>query len=705
MGKDGLNIGLHSKVAEDAFGFSLGYFNQDYKSVTNNYYISSNENNFLANITNNSELNNRNLYNGNITHMVTAIKPLMTTGNSMPQTMVYNYDLLNRIAGAKHLITQIDAQNKYLQTLTDDKYKTQYTYDQNGNITTLKRHDENGVLFDDFEYNYINNIDAPNAPTNRLGYVKDFSSSSLKDYDIDNQNSGNYSYNKIGQLTKDIAEGIAKIEWNNQGKVTKIIQNDLNPNTEFKYGPMGNRIVKIVKPKDASGVILPENKWIKTYYVRDAQGNVMAVYNIDEMESFATHERAHFTLKEHHLYGSSRLGVENKNTDLAIVNMEWNGGMLKSIDTTLSLFTKNQSYFTQTIGDKNYELSNHLGNVLVVVSDRKLVKPYVNGSFDGFEPDIVTFSDYYPFGMLMPERNGGSAYRYSFNGMEKDDEVKGKGNHLDFGARCYDSRLGRWFSVDAMAGKQPAWSPYKMAKDNPMIYKDPDGNTEYITIIIDNKQTGEYVKLRVVVSDDVKLRMNIQTAVPYYHDIETTYVITIDKDGNSSMKSYINQAGKKRGNIFFKMQNYFKSGGSQKWGMYFTSKDGEGTTIEGKNILGSGNIDDILGLIKDLSAIQSKSAQKAMDKKIKDIQKKIKEGVESSKMGTDLEGHREAISDEMNREEKTSSLKKNEDQDTVITINRWETKGSFVINHIKDTTVKKSEVNTINKDRKYVKGQ
>jgi hypothetical protein len=34
-------------------------------------------------------------------------------------------------------------------------------------------------------------------------------------------------------------------------------------------------------------------------------------------------------------------------------------------------------------------------------------------------------------------------YRYGFNGMEKDDEVKnGKGNSYDFGARMYDSRLG-----------------------------------------------------------------------------------------------------------------------------------------------------------------------------------------------------------------------------------------------------------------------
>jgi len=45
----------------------------------------------------------------------------------------------------------------------------------------------------------------------------------------------------------------------------------------------------------------------------------------------------------------------------------------------------------------------------------------------------------------MPDRHQLTPdYRYGFNGMEKDDEVKGvSGSHYDCGARCYDSRVGR----------------------------------------------------------------------------------------------------------------------------------------------------------------------------------------------------------------------------------------------------------------------
>ncbi|HUM47427.1 MAG TPA: hypothetical protein PLD84_10885, partial [Chitinophagales bacterium] len=50
--------------------------------------------------------------------------------------------------------------------------------------------------------------------------------------------------------------------------------------------------------------------------------------------------------------------------------------------------------------------------------------------------------DYYPFGMLMPERNYSSDnYRFGFNGKENDNEAKGSGNSVEFGARIYDPRL------------------------------------------------------------------------------------------------------------------------------------------------------------------------------------------------------------------------------------------------------------------------
>ena len=91
---------------------------------------------------------------------------------------------------------------------------------------------------------------------------------------------------------------------------------------------------------------------------------------------------------------------------------------------------------------------------------------------------MVTANDYYPFGMAMPGRQytqANSGYRYGFNGKENDNEVNGEGNSIDFGDRIYDSRIGRWLSVDPKSNKLPSFSPYIFVNNDPIRYTDPDG--------------------------------------------------------------------------------------------------------------------------------------------------------------------------------------------------------------------------------------
>jgi|SRR5690554_45537 len=77
-------------------------------------------------------------------------------------------------------------------------------------------------------------------------------------------------------------------------------------------------------------------------------------------------------------------------------------------------------------------------------------------------------------------------YRYGFNGMEKDDNVKGQGNSYNFGARMYDPRVGRWLSIDPLEKKHAGITPYHYGYNIPTIMNDPNGEDGIVTIDPEN---------------------------------------------------------------------------------------------------------------------------------------------------------------------------------------------------------------------------
>ncbi|MBK9402640.1 MAG: hypothetical protein IPN36_17905 [Bacteroidetes bacterium] len=92
-----------------------------------------------------------------------------------------------------------------------------------------------------------------------------------------------------------------------------------------------------------------------------------------------------------------------------------------------------------------------------------------------------------------------NGYRFGFNGMEKDDEVKGVGNSLDFGARIYDSRIGRFLSIDPLASEFRGYSNYSFSINNPIQYIDKDGLYPIVPEV-----TGVKTLIQVLSSANVK---------------------------------------------------------------------------------------------------------------------------------------------------------------------------------------------------------
>ena len=141
---------------------------------------------------------------------------------------------------------------------------------------------------------------------------------------------------------------------------------------------------------------------------------------------------------------------------------------------------------THRSAQRNYECTNHLGNVLETVSDKKTV---AGSSAATQTPNAVVSSqsDYYPFGSPMHDRTAqSSGYRFGFNGMEQDPEAKGAGNHYDFKARMYDPRVGRMISIDPVA--HPHQSPFAAFDNNPPNIIDPTGRSGEATVDHDSKR-------------------------------------------------------------------------------------------------------------------------------------------------------------------------------------------------------------------------
>ncbi len=282
-------------------------------------------------------------------------------------------------------------------TQSDDYKISNLTYDANGNIQSLKRNkntEGESNKMDDLVYNY------DSQKPNQLLQVEDSVTEETQADDIKHQtSSNNYEYNVIGQLVKNNAENIEYI-YNTSGLVTEVKQNG-SVRVKFYYNDRGQRVRKESYNPTTSTIDYTE------HYVRDAAGTPMAIYRNNNLE-------------EHTVYGASRLGIYKKNT-----------------------------------GKTSYEITDHLGNVRVVISKA--------------EPDNYFGTDYYPFGMPMPSRHSaGNQYRYAFQGQEKDSETGKEAFEL----RLWDARIGRWLTTDPYG---EFFSPYLGMGNNPVSTIDIDG--------------------------------------------------------------------------------------------------------------------------------------------------------------------------------------------------------------------------------------
>jgi hypothetical protein len=160
-----------------------------------------------------------------------------------------------------------------------------------------------------------------------------------------------------------------------------------------------------------------------------------------------------------------------------------------------------------SLGTKQYEQSSHLGNVHVVVSDKKLALDSNNdGIIDGYISNLVAANDYFAFGSLRTGRNfNSSSFNFGFQGQQKVDEISGEGNHYTAQYWEMDPRLGRRWNRDPKPN--PSISEYACFANSPIMYSDHEGDT----IRLAGSKPQKYLTLwflQKLTNDDIVLKNN-----------------------------------------------------------------------------------------------------------------------------------------------------------------------------------------------------
>ena len=305
----------------------------------------------------------------------------------------YRYDQLNRLKSSNTTRNYVESVNQFIPAVSNvDKlqYLNEFKYDANGNIENQRRYDSKGIEIDNLTYNY--NKFGKKIVRNQLLSVSDIVGNNTFSDDIDNQVAINYFYDAEGRLVQDIQEGL-NIEWRVDGKVKQITRNrmDLTPavydRITFDYDAMGEQ-ARLVKTSDLPGRKgLSEERIAKnvydgqslllkksTYYILDAQGNQLSMYEVKIENSAASIHQI-----ERNIYSSSLLGTYEKSVDMLAANPPPN------------------STYTQLIDQRQYAISNHLGNVLMTFKDVLLPQGIEGGSPSGYRVKLNSMSDYSPF--------------------------------------------------------------------------------------------------------------------------------------------------------------------------------------------------------------------------------------------------------------------------------------------------------------------
>lgn len=369
--------------------------------------------------------NGNNSYNGNISNIETTVRSATNISLTTKWNITYQYDGLNRLISSNYTPS-----GNPIQPYRAD-YSTSYTYDLNGNITSLTRKGPRIMLQENGSPIFVDYGDIDKLTLtldgNHLQCVADEEGEivfgNVFDFNDKYNDEIEYSYDSNGNLTSDLNREIELITYDSSNQPASISFKN-GASTIYSYNADKQKLRTVYNTPQAAIAPTTENDTI----FKPQNSNIQS--NINSPQFYRDY-------CGNIIYKDGKL--ERILTECGYIEPNGQNGLFKF----------------------RYFLHDHLGNIRTVIDEQNTV---------------LECNHYYPFGT--PQGSSLNSQPYKFGGKELD-RMNGL-DIYDFEARQYDSLLGRFTTIDPLCEKYYDISPYAYCAGNPILYTDPTG--EKITI-------------------------------------------------------------------------------------------------------------------------------------------------------------------------------------------------------------------------------